>query len=625
MRKRISKILKCIITLCAFCVLLTANYSLVIANEESKGNTPRKDWLSAEYWFSKSMDQMEDVLKPEGYSDILSDNPFARTLGIMQYRDSDQQPSDVLMQFSKDQLLTVSLLFNPNLELEEHIERSLTTMYGPSKFMRSYSTHNENVTLTYGDSLNWYDSGYTYQLMGQPEREKLYTVEELQSESIPFLVKITKEASATSTPQRETPKPEITPSPKPSITPAARVIMDRIEKNGVVRFNNTVILSEPDMSSHSIGRLNQDDTINIVGVSQPADSENGWYEIELRGNKGTGFINKRYVTVSEAESSDKARTESKETSHKADTQFRELKVGSKGQDVLDARTRLYELGYFQKKPTQLEYTNSMSNYVKQFEADYGLKTDGVLSVDDQIVLFSSQTSAPLSKPSNIKVKVNKDASNDGKTTKSTVLLTWDKVTDAKKYIIERSMNKDFQHVVTKETVANQYTDSSTLFSTEKNTTAYYRIQAVNEDRKSVYSKTVTASVPPYYTEPSCPLELKSVSVGHNSIGTPEVYVNVKNNSKKESIDAFTFQTTCYNAYGTPLKAHGFGDTTEYWIWQEGVIKPKKSWSSNNWRWTLYGFEEAYTIEVTLVDVHTTSGKTIKYSPSSGNTIRWSRY
>ena len=64
-----------------------------------------------------------------------------------------------------------------------------------------------------------------------------------------------------------------------------------------------------------------------------------------------------------------------------------LKPGSNGQEVLDARMKLYELGYFKKKPTQTEYTDSMADYVKKFEKDHGLTQDGVLSPEDQEVLF----------------------------------------------------------------------------------------------------------------------------------------------------------------------------------------------------------------------------------------------
>ena len=69
-------------------------------------------------------------------------------------------------------------------------------------------------------------------------------------------------------------------------------------------------------------------------------------------------------------------------------EYQTLKPGSKGQAVLDARMKLYELGYFKKKPTQKEFTNNMQDYVKNFEKDYGLTQDGILSPEDQEILFS---------------------------------------------------------------------------------------------------------------------------------------------------------------------------------------------------------------------------------------------
>lgn len=54
--------------------------------------------------------------------------------------------------------------------------------------------------------------------------------------------------------------------------------------------------------------------------------------------------------------------------------------------------RLFELGYFKKVPTQKEYTVAMKDYVKKFENDYGLKQDGILSPEDQEILFSGQVS-----------------------------------------------------------------------------------------------------------------------------------------------------------------------------------------------------------------------------------------
>lgn len=127
-----------------------------------------------------------------------------------------------------------------------------------------------------------------------------------------------------------------------------------------------------------------------------------------------------------------------------------------------------------------------------------------------------------------------------------------------------------------------------------------------------------------FIEPRIPLELTNIRVRFNSADVPEVFVSVKNLSHKKSITAFTFATRCYDAYGNLLKAHGFGDSTEYWIWQEGIIKPKAKWSSNNWRWTLYGFDTAYKIEVWLTDL-IADGRTITIPDSEKQVWEWSRF
>ena len=127
-----------------------------------------------------------------------------------------------------------------------------------------------------------------------------------------------------------------------------------------------------------------------------------------------------------------------------------------------------------------------------------------------------------------------------------------------------------------------------------------------------------------FIEPKIPLELTNISVRFNSIDVPEVFVSVKNTSKTKNISAFTFATKCYDAYGNLLQSYGFGDSEEYWIWQEGIIKPGKKWSSNNWRWTLYGFDTAYKIEVWLVDM-IADGREITIPNNSQQVWEWTKY
>ena len=124
--------------------------------------------------------------------------------------------------------------------------------------------------------------------------------------------------------------------------------------------------------------------------------------------------------------------------------------------------------------------------------------------------------------------------------------------------------------------------------------------------------------------PVIPLEIKGVRIGWNSIGVPEVAVSVKNYSKTETIKAFTFVVRCYDAYGTLLKAHGYGDTDQYFIWQSGKIKPGGSWTDWDSYCTLYGLETAYTIEVWLNDMITTNNRVIDVPYSDRIVWTWTR-
>lgn len=71
----------------------------------------------------------------------------------------------------------------------------------------------------------------------------------------------------------------------------------------------------------------------------------------------------------------------------AEDGYRDLYPGCEGEDVLAARMKMYELGFFANKPTQTDYTSAMKDYVKKFEKAYGLEVDGLLSPHDQAILF----------------------------------------------------------------------------------------------------------------------------------------------------------------------------------------------------------------------------------------------
>lgn len=153
-----------------------------------------------------------------------------------------------------------------------------------------------------------------------------------------------------------------------------------------LKADGTVIAT----GANSYGECNTSDWRDIIAISAGGNHTVG---LKVDGTVvATGNNEDRQCDVSGWKLFDSipfaelsSETPAVEPSH---TQYGTLKPGSKGQAVLDARMKLYELGYFSKKPTQTEYTSNMTDYVKRFEKDHGLKQDGILSPEDQEILFS---------------------------------------------------------------------------------------------------------------------------------------------------------------------------------------------------------------------------------------------
>lgn len=116
-----------------------------------------------------------------------------------------------------------------------------------------------------------------------------------------------------------------------------------------------------------------------------------------------------------------------------------------------------------------------------------------------------------------------------------------------------------------------------------------------------------------------PIEISSIKVERNSIGTPEVYVVVKNNSDK-SIDAFDFRLRGYNNYGELVKNYG----KEYQLCtfnsdsSSEYIEPGKA-SNKHFYWAAYSLDGATKFEVALIKCHEVDGKTYELKESA---IQW---
>ncbi|BDF59485.1 hypothetical protein CE91St36_23020 [Christensenellaceae bacterium] len=122
--------------------------------------------------------------------------------------------------------------------------------------------------------------------------------------------------------------------------------------------------------------------------------------------------------------------------------------------------------------------------------------------------------------------------------------------------------------------------------------------------------TITATATP---EPvTIPLEIEGIRYDTNSIGTPEVYIRVKNTGDVP-IDAFDFAVKCLNNYGETVKGYGHEPYAVCtYQGEDGNIGAGEVWSAseNDRYWTMSGYDTATKYEVAIIKVHTTDGETI---------------
>ena len=68
--------------------------------------------------------------------------------------------------------------------------------------------------------------------------------------------------------------------------------------------------------------------------------------------------------------------------------YRTLKKGSKGEDVLKLKERMYELGYFTSAKLTDQYNDTMADRVKELQKKNGLTANGIASPELQELIFS---------------------------------------------------------------------------------------------------------------------------------------------------------------------------------------------------------------------------------------------
>ncbi len=78
-----------------------------------------------------------------------------------------------------------------------------------------------------------------------------------------------------------------------------------------------------------------------------------------------------------------------EAEYQAFLEYRLLKVGCKGEDVVRLKARMYELGYFKNKTNNDTYTETTAEYVNEFLRTNGYSSpNGTMTPEQQLLFYS---------------------------------------------------------------------------------------------------------------------------------------------------------------------------------------------------------------------------------------------
>ena len=124
----------------------------------------------------------------------------------------------------------------------------------------------------------------------------------------------------------------------------------------------------------------------------------------------------------------------------------------KDPDVARLKERMYELGYFNNRTDNNNYTETTAEYVKEFQRANGLAADGIATPEMQALFFSkyaipkptpssrpspTPSSTPmLSKPANLKASISG----------TTVTLTWTPNKNATEYRVFRAISASSYYI-----------------------------------------------------------------------------------------------------------------------------------------------------------------------------------
>lgn len=222
-----------------------------------------------------------------------------------------------------------------------------------------------------------------------------------------------------------TPTPAATPRPTPTATPEEPA-EEAFDEPMLVRTGVRANLRKAPGGTR-LDELAKNTYLTVLGQIEDADGAL-WYHVqEKSGREGYMLaellvqiaparllpvseedVRERYPVLScdpvkDAREADLPAYNSEELA-----KYRTLTVGSRSDEVLRLKRRLYEMGYFSKPNENKNYTESTADVIEKFQADIGLPVTGIADALTQAALFDEDTPKREGSPQEVRYLQNAD-------------------------------------------------------------------------------------------------------------------------------------------------------------------------------------------------------------------------
>lgn len=230
--------------------------------------------------------------------------------------------------------------------------------------------------------------------------------------------------------------PEPTPSPEPTATPEPTQAPSPVPEEPAEELFDEPLLVRTTMPTNL--RKDADgkriDTLQtgtyLDALGQVEDAEGSlWYHVQEENGREGYVLAELLYQIRPANVTEVAESEVRELfpllsydpiedaresdlpaySEKELAAYTTLDVGTRSQDVLELKQRLYEMGYFKKPNENQNYTESTAEVIEKFQEDVGLPVTGVADPLTQAALFDERTPKREGSAQEEKYLANRDA------------------------------------------------------------------------------------------------------------------------------------------------------------------------------------------------------------------------